>query len=361
MDDKNTRSGFALDLKAHRVLWGWRDGEALSEALDAANIKRFLLITSPDLTQQFATLEMGSTHEKQAGTFDQAVAHVPEASIVEARDAALQCRADGLVAFGGGTALDTAKGVSNETGLPIIAIPTNFSGSEVTWNFGVTRDGTKHTVRNPAVLARAVIYDASFIKSLPLTHAVCSGINAVAHAIEALYAPEANPFTHAIAESGIRHMLGGLKALASGERPRQARAACLMGSWLCGESLSQVGMGLHHRVCHVLGGSYGLPHAQTHTLMLPYMIAFNKDSAAVLHFLSELFEGTSPAQWLAEFSVLHGAPRTLRELGITEKQISEIAHRALATPVPNPRTVTAPQLEAVLLQAFRGDLIRAEA
>ncbi|MCI3208302.1 MULTISPECIES: iron-containing alcohol dehydrogenase [Pandoraea] len=351
-------TGFLLDLKAHRVVWGWRDGQALANVLDDASAARFLLVTSSARSRdRFTRLVTPALTTRCAGAFTGALEHVPLPSVDAGVDAAQRLAADSLVAFGGGTALDTAKAIGQRLGLPVFAVPTNFSGSEVTWNFGLTVDGTKQTVRDPAVLPRAVIYDSTLIQSLPLAQAICSGINAVAHAIEALYAPEANPFTQAIANAGIARMIQGLRSWASFADKHDAAEQCLAGAWLCGEALSQVGMGLHHRICHVLGGTYNLPHASVHTTLLPYVIGFNRHHVPALKQLDERFDGLSFAPALASFASAHGAPASLQAIGLRRQDIPDVARRVLAAPVANPRPVAVTDVEALLLRAYRGDLL----
>ncbi|WP_233836699.1 maleylacetate reductase [Paraburkholderia sp. ZP32-5] len=357
MADSASAANFAIDLFEHRIVWCSPFAEVLADELTSVGIRRFLLLSSEELARRFDAVAGDAVQRLIADRFTGIVSHVPEASVINATDAARNCDADGLLAFGGGSSLDTAKAVSDRLGLPIIAVPTNFSGSEVTWNFGLTANGAKQTVRNPAVLPKTVIYDHSLLRSLPLDVAVCSGINAVAHAIEALYAPQANPLTHALAETGIRKMIGGLREWAASQQSSDhAAQLCLTGSWLCGEVLSQVGMGLHHRICHVLGGAFGLPHAQTHTVLLPYSVEWNFDHAAALAPLADLFPEQTFAGGLAGFSALHGAPRSLRELGLTIEQIPEVAQKVLETPVANPRPVNTCDVRALLTRAYTGAL-----
>ena len=357
MGDNEIQAPFSLELRGHRIVSGNTIAEVLVRELRAEGISRFMLISSADLASEFENLADAEALAARAGTFTGVIPHVPDHSVVNAASEALECAADGLVVFGGGSALDTAKAVSDRLVLPIIAIPTNFSGSEVTWNYGLTVGGVKQTMRNPAVLARSVIYDPALLASLPKHIAICSGINAVAHAIEALYAPQANPLTRALAETGVRQMIAGLKLFCTLDEPTvDALTACFTGSWLCGEVLSQVGMGFHHRICHVLGGTYGLPHAQAHTVLLPYSIAWNSEHAPALAALSDLFPGRSLARGLAEFSIRHGAPRSLQDLGLRSSQIPQIAAQALATPVDNPHPVTLADVESILARALAGEL-----
>lgn len=358
MDAEPTGQSFALALRSHRIVWSSPAFGILKQELEAEGISRCLLISSDRLARRFDQAVDEALRELVVDRFIEVVPHVPKASATSAIEAAQRCDARGLLVIGGGSSLDTAKAVSNRLALPIVAIPTNFSGSEVTWNFGLTVDGVKQTVRNPAVLPKIVIYDPALIGTLPVDMAVCSGINAVAHAVEALYAPQANPFTEALAFMGISKVLRGLSEFIAtqGQSPGAA-AQCLAGAWLCGEVLSQVGMGLHHRICHVLGGTFGLPHAQVHTVLLPYVLDWNITAAPVLEGLSNLVEGPSPAQGLARLSVRGGAPASLESLGLESSQITEVAKLALQSPVSNPRPVSVRDVEAILVRAHVGALV----
>lgn len=358
MAGNSTKTNFSLELRAHRIVSGAPVAEVLADELTTLDMRRCMLVTTPNLSSHFDAMSDDATIRACAARFTGVIPHVPEPSVMQAVDTARACAADGLLVFGGGSALDTAKAVSDRTGLPILAIPTNFSGSEVTWNFGLTVNGVKQTVRNPAVLPRTVIYDPALLMTLPASVAMCSGINAIAHAIEALYAPQANPLTHALAETGIRKMIDGLRRFcANGERTTDAASDCLTGSWLCGEVLSQVGMGFHHRICHVLGGTFGLPHAEVHTVLLPYSVAWNYGHVPALAALSDVFGQQPFARALAEFSAAHGAPRSLEALGFSSGQIHQAAALASSTPIANPHPISASDIEAILAHAFAGDML----
>jgi maleylacetate reductase len=357
MSHDNRQSPFAMELRDHRIVFGASVADVLAAELEALNFKRFLLVSSPELALQFDKLAGDTATRKQGAQFTGVAPHVPESTVSQAVAAARECGADGLVAFGGGTALDTAKGVAHVLGLPILAIPTNFSGSEVTWVFGLTVDGAKHPTYDRNVLPRTVIYDPALLLTLPDEVVITSGMNAVAHAVEALYSPQTNPLTHALAETAIRKMIGGLQAFFSGDEPRERAAAeCLAGAWLSGEALSQVGMGIHHRVCHLLGGTYALAHSHAHTVMLPYSIALNYAHVPALPALSDLFPDRPFALGLAEFSIRHGAPRTLEAIGFSADDIAGAASLALRTPIANPRPIEVGDIESMIRHAYAGDL-----
>jgi maleylacetate reductase len=344
---------FSLVQRSHRVVFGVRFEAALDAELRDLGVGRYFLVSGPGGAARFRQAAQGVVETRCAGAFTEAVSHVPQAIAARAAAEVRESGAEGVVAFGGGAALDTAKAACLAAAVPILAIPTNFSGSEVTPNFGLTVEGFKRGVVDPTILPKTVIYDPRLSATLPQAAAVCSGVNAIAHALEALYAREANPLTAATAEAGVRRMVAGLSARGEAVRGK-ADADCLAGAWLCGEALAQVGMALHHRICHVLGGAFGLPHAETHTVVLPYSIAFNAPQAPGLAPLGDLFEGPSLAAGLAAFAARLGAPRTLRELGLQRGDIDAAARLALSTALQNPRAAGVADVAAIITQAFDG-------
>ena len=285
--------------------------------------------------------------------FTKTVPHVPDHVAEGACRTATSASADCLLAFGGGSALDTAKAVAHELHLPILAIPTTLSGSEVTFNFGLTVEGVKRTIIDPGVLPIVIIYDPSLFTSLPAADTVCSGINAIAHATEALYSRNANALTTAIAVAGISRLLRGLRH-GRIDPGLDATSECIYGAWLCGESLAQVGMGLHHRICHVLGGTFNLSHARTHTVMLPYVVAFNQPRTTALDPLRELYACDDVGVGMAQFATELGAPTCLRELGLPITAIERAASLALATPIDGPRSPSEAEVESLLKRAWTG-------
>jgi maleylacetate reductase len=345
---------FSVHPREHRIRFGESITEVLGEELTALGVAAPLLISSE---RGAAVLQRAFIRSGKAlpyiDAFTETLPHVPDRVARAAEQLATRTSADCLVAFGGGSALDTAKAVAHERPVPIIAIPTTLSGSEVTFNFGLTIDGVKQTIVDPKVLARVVAYDPSLFQSLAPLELICSGMNAIAHAVEALYSSHANPLTTSIASAGIEHMLRGLRRHPSAAG-LDAITHCMHGAWLCGEALAQVGMGLHHRLCHVLGGTFALPHAPTHTVLLPYVAAFNEPCTETLSPLRQLFDGESLAVGLRRMAEDLGAPLSLQSLGLPAEAIEHAADIALARPVDGPRQPTRPALAALLRRAWSG-------
>ncbi|MGJ5894808.1 maleylacetate reductase [Streptomyces sp. V2] len=281
--------------------------------------------------------------------------HVPVEVAERAVELAGELRADGCVAVGGGSAIGLGKALALRAGLPLIAVPTTYSGSEMTPVWGLTEDGVKRTGRDPAVLPRSVVYDPDLTVGMPVDLSVTSGVNAIAHAAEGLYSPGVSPLLQLMAEEGVRAMAGALPELASAPGDLAARGRALYGAWLCGAVLGSTVMGLHHKLAHVLGGTFGLPHAETHTVLLPYVLAFNSPAAPdALTRLGRALGAEESVGALRELCGRLGAPRSLGELGLTEGDLGRAVELAVGTAYPNPREVTADGVLGVLRDAFAG-------
>ncbi|AZP23637.1 maleylacetate reductase [Streptomyces aquilus] len=290
-----------------------------------------------------------------AGLHTGARMHVPVEVADRAVQVALAADADGCVAVGGGSAIGLGKAIALRTGLPLIAVPSTYSGSEATPVWGLTEHGAKRTGRDQAVLPRSIVYDPELTLPLPVPLSVTSGVNAIAHAVEALYAPDTSPLIALTAEEGFRAMAGALPRLAADPRNLDARGRALYGAWLCGSCLGATTMGLHHKLCHVLGGTFGLPHAETHTVVLPYALAYNAPAApeAATAVARALDAADAPtALWRLAGDL--GAPRSLAELGLKEADLTVAAEQAAGQAYPNPREVTADGVLALLRAAFEG-------
>ena len=221
--------------------------------------------------------------------------------------------------------------------------------------WGLTEDGAKRTGRDPVVQPRSVVYDPRLTLSLPVPLTVTSGINALAHAVEALYAPDVSPLVSVMAEDGVRAMAEALPRLAATPDDLDARSRALYAAWLCGACLGATTMGLHHKLCHVLGGTYGLPHAETHTVVLPYALAHNAPAAPrALTVLRRALGADDAPRALWDLAGRLGAPRSLAELGLTQADVTPAAARAAGEPYANPREVTVEGVRGVLRAAYEG-------
>jgi maleylacetate reductase len=285
--------------------------------------------------------------------------HVPVEVAREAIRAAQKARAGVLVSIGGGSATGLAKAVAREAGLPILAVPTTYAGSEMTPIWGQSDQGGKTTRRDPRVLPRIVVYDPALTVSMPADLTAASGVNALAHALESLYAPDRTSLSSDVAEEAIRALAHGLPRAITRPDDMQARADALRGAWLAGWALGSTTMGLHHKLAHVLGGAYRLPHAGVHSALLPQVAGFNAPSALGPYSRAARAlgirgpEAVPPA--LFELARDLRAPASLAELGLNIDAIDEVAKNIAESDVPNPREFTRDDLGSLLRRAYVGE------
>jgi len=348
-------SSFTFETQATRVVFGAGSLARIAVEIDRLGAERVMLVSTPGRSELCRrTREL--LESRVVETFGRAVVHVPEDVAVAARNAADAVKADCIVALGGGSAIGVAKAVALHSGARIVAVPTTYGGSEMTPIWGVTQKGRKETGRNPRVQPRVVLYDPDLTLALPPRVSASSGLNALAHCVEALYASDANPLTHAAATQGIRLLASALPRIVEAPADRDQRANALKGSWLAGFALGTVQMALHHKLCHTLGGSFGLPHSDTHAVLLPYCAAYNRDAAkeAMRAAAAALGVEDAPTE-LLNLARAIGAPLSLAEIGMREDDIDSAAELAVERQYPNPRPVTKEGVRELLGAAYRGD------
>lgn len=345
-----------------RVVFGAGSLAQLAHELDMLGSAKALILSTPEQrasAERVADL-LGS---RAAGIFDRALMHVPIETAREARELARQLGADCAVAIGGGSTTGLGKAIALDSGLPILAIPTTYAGSEMTPIYGITEAGLKKTGRDLRVLPRTVIYDPELTLSLPLGMSVSSGINAIAHAAEGLYATDGNPIMDLMAREGIAAIARALPALKQAADDLAARSDALYGAWLCGTVLGNVGMALHHKLCHTLGGSFSLPHAETHTIVLAHALAYNAAAApqamqkiaeAVHVDGSRTSKAISAAQAVFDLAKDNGAPVALRDIGMKEADLDKACDIAMQNQYPNPRPLERTAIRQLLQDAFEG-------
>lgn len=272
--------------------------------------------------------------------------HVPVALAERARAAAAAHDVDVVVAIGGGSAIGLAKAIALDRGVRIVAVPTTYAGSEATNVWGLTDADGKRTGTDDRVLPDTVVYDPSLTASLPPELAAASGLNAVAHCVDSFWGPDTDPIDAALAAEGLRALATGLR---DGDR-----AGLQYGCYLAAVAFASAGSGLHHKVCHVLGGRFDLPHAATHAIVLPYVLAFNAPAAPdAAARVAAALGGSDPVAGLLGLN-LH-APRALRDIGLTEADLPAAVDAVLpAVPPTNPRPVDAAALERLLRAAWAG-------
>jgi alcohol dehydrogenase class IV len=331
-------------------------GPRLADGLAALGARRVLLVVS-DADGEIAAPIAAALGERIANRFSDVRPHVPVEVAHAARAAAAACAADAVLSVGGGSTTGTAKAIALAAGLPVVAVPTTYAGSEVTPVWGLTEGGRKTTGIDVRVLPRLVVYDPELTLTLPVGLSVASGLNALAHCVEAFWAPGRNPITSLIAEEGIRGVAQGLPGIARDGQDTTARALTLYAAWLAGTAFATAGSSVHHKICHVLGGAFDLPHAETHAVVLPYATALAAprapgSDARIAAALGA--EGESAAEALAAFAGQLGAPRSLREIGLGDDQLDRAIDLVDATLSQLPEPVTRAQTTALLGAAFAG-------
>lgn len=346
---------FIHDPLTPRVLFGAGRLQSLGEELNLLGIRRVLVISTPEqreLANQVAALIPGSV----AGLFDRATMHVPSHIVDQAASAARELGVDGYVAPGGGSTIGLAKMLALHSSLPIIAIPTTYAGSEMTSIYGVTENDLKKTGRDRRVLARTVIYDPELTFGLPAGISVTSGLNAIAHAVEGLYAPEVNPILAIMAQQGIAALARSIPVVRATPRDLEARSQAQYGAWLCGSVLGNVSMALHHKLCHTLGGTFNLPHAETHTVVLPHALAYNTSAIPRANaWLQEALATREPAQALFDLAKSNGAPVSLQSIGMKEADLDRACELVMSAQYPNPRPLEKYAIANLLRRAYRGE------
>ena len=347
-------TGFEHETFGQRVRFT-RDGAAGGVAAEVSRLgaERVMVIASASgealAARVTAEIPVVSVH-------NDVVMHVPVEVADRARKAAESSEADAVVCIGGGSTTGLAKAVALTTGLPIVAVPTTYAGSEATNVWGLTKDATKTTGVDPRVLPRAIVYDASVTTSLPVDLSVVSGLNALAHCVDSMWAPRTDPIDRALAEEGIRALGEALPRVVEAPDDLAGREQMQYGAYLAAVAFSSAGSGLHHKICHVLGGRYDLPHAQTHAIVLPHVLALNAPYVpeAEARIARALGSGTALGR-LLELRSRIGAPTSLRDHGLLEEQLADAASAALASvPPSNPVAVSADDLERLLRRAWQG-------
>ncbi|MEX0278840.1 MAG: maleylacetate reductase [Ruegeria sp.] len=317
--------------------------------------EKALVLSTPeqaDMAMELATV----IGDRASGVFTRATMHTPVDVTEEAVEHARSIQADSLVAIGGGSTIGLGKAIALRTGLPQIAIPTTYAGSEATPILGQTKNGIKSTLTDQSVLPRAILYDPELVASLPTAMTVNSALNAMAHAAEALYAKDRTDQTTELAINGLDAFAAGLPKVVADPGDLKAREDTQHGAWACGTVLGQVGMALHHKLCHTLGGSFNLPHAETHAIVLPHAIAYNAAGVPdLLAPVSQALDGTGPGQALWNFAKAMGAPMALKDLGLSETDLDRATEIALSNPYWNPQPVTADGLRTLLHNAWAGN------
>ncbi|MGK3206073.1 maleylacetate reductase [Amycolatopsis sp. MEPSY49] len=347
-------AGFEYVGLPYRILFGRGLLEKVDDEVTRLGRSRVLLLSAGDLA------EPGDRVEKLLGPlcvarFDGAALHTPVGVTEEAMGHLRASDADCVVAVGGGSTTGLSKALAARTGVDQVILPTTYAGSEVTPVLGETAGGKKTTRSSPSILPETVIYDVELSRGLPVPIAVTSAVNALAHAVEALYPAQANPIVDGWAFDAISGIGTGLRRLADEPTDLDVRSDLLRGAWLAGMCLASVGMGLHHKLCHVLGGSFGLPHASTHTVVLPHVMSYNAPAVPeVMERIGRALDTPDAPSGVFDLIERLDGPTSLRSLGLGLGDLGEVADQVTASPYPNPQPLTRKEILELLTGAWHG-------
>lgn len=347
---------FTYDALPGRIVFGPAAARTeLCREIDRLGAARILLI-STERGAQLARELAEPFADRVVEVFTAVRPHVPVTVADAARTVAATVAADVVLSVGGGSTTGTAKAVVLTTGLPIVAVPTTYSGSEVTPVWGLTDENRKRTGRDRRVLPTTVIYDPQLTLTLPVDVATASGLNAMAHCVDALWAPGHNPVSALTAEEGLRVLAAGLPAVVADPADLAARSDLHYGAYLAGSAFAVTGSGLHHTICHVLGGAFDLPHARTHAIVLPHVLAFNGPAAPdATRRIGRALDAAEPIAALHELTRRLGIPAGLRELGLRAEQVEEaVGLIEPRVPADNPRPIDTAALRGLIHSAWAG-------
>lgn len=353
---------FTYTQNPSRVIFGSGALKNLPAELTRQGLSKPLLLSTPRQLSRAENVKALLSDFEVAGIFSRATMHTPTEITDEALGYMKSTAADCLVSIGGGSTIGLGKAMSFRTGLPHICIPTTYAGSEMTPILGETAAGIKKTQTEPKILPGTVVYDVDLTMTLPVGMSSASGINAIAHSVEALYATNANPVTSLLALEGIRALAVSLPEIVKSPQSAEARQLALYGACLCGICIGSVGMSLHHKLCHALGGTFNLPHAQTHTVVLPHALAYNfpKLGPDVQKRLGDAFPESNgdPVVGLNVLLEKLGVERGLRAYGMKEEDIDRAADLAVSNDYANPRKVERDGIREVIRRAWAGEPAR---
>ena len=345
---------FTYQGSAARIVFGNGTSGDVGKWVEALECRRALVLSTPHQASdaQAMSKRLGNL---SVGTFTEATMHTPVDVTERAVARAAELGADCVVSLGGGSTTGLGKAMAYRTDIQQIVVATTYAGSEVTPILGQTENGAKTTLRSPKVTPEVVIYDPQLTLGLPVGMSITSGLNAIAHAAEGLYAPDRNPMTTMMSIDGMRALEDALPVLIDSPHDGAAREKALYGAWLCGTVLGQISMSLHHKICHTLGGSFDTPHAETHSVMLPHTIGFNASAVPDLMTpISDIFGDATPGQALYDFAKSIGSPMALSDFGLSEADLDRAADIATKNPYSNPRPIDRTSIRALLQDAWSG-------
>lgn len=345
---------FEYNALPSRVVFGAGRRVEVGAELDRLGIKRALVLSTADQSEVCATFA-SMIGDRLGAIYPGAVMHTPVGVTESAMHQMEQMKCDGILAVGGGSTIGLGKAIAYRTDLPQVVVPTTYAGSEMTPILGQTENNIKTTLKSPKVLPETVIYDPDLTLTLPDFISGPSGMNAIAHSVEALYAENTNPIISMMAEDSIRALGQSLPVIMQDGQDMQARAQAQYGAWLAGTCLGAVGMAIHHKICHTLGGTFNLPHADVHCLMIPYTAQYNADAAPeAMSRIARALGCENASSGLFDLLQKVGKTKTLAEMGMTKADLDKAANLAVQNPYYNPRPVTKEGVREMLQAAFEG-------
>jgi maleylacetate reductase len=344
-------ASFVQDVAPQRVVFAAGAIAQVPHEVARLGLTRTLVVATPGSGARLGQRLVGLLDGRAAGLHAQAALHVPKAVAEAGVAAARAAKADGIVAAGGGAATGLAKIIARDLGLPVLALPTTYSGSEATPVWGMTDGERKFTGKDARVVPRTVIYDPDLTLALPAPVSAASGMNALAHCVGGLLIPDRTPVTEALAADAARRFATALPRVVDHGNEVQARGECLVAAWLAGTVLN-AGSWLTHKLAHVLGG-LGLPHAETHAIILPHTARFCLAAApAARARLAQAFGADDPTQRLAAMLAGFPIPQRLADVGFERSKIEFVASEVAALGIAVPRPVSGADVRALLAAAY---------
>jgi maleylacetate reductase len=345
---------FVHELQSGRVVFGAGSLKTVSSEVARLGGERVLLI-SDEFVKDAADELADGLGNHVIRRVSEVVQHVPVELADAVASVARRDRIDVVVCVGGGSATGLAKAVALRHDVRILAVPTTYAGSEMTPIWGLTSGAEKRTGRDPRVLPRAVVYDPELTYTMPPSLSAASGLNAMAHSVEALYAEDASPIVRLIAEESIRALAQSLPRVVEQPNDPDARAEALYGAWLAGTSLGNATMGIHHKICHTLGGAYNLPHAAMHAALLPYVAAFNRLAAPdAMDALARALGVDDGPAGLWDLTRSIGAPTSLTDVGFEQAFVDDASAIIARANITTPRRADEVGIRRVLHAALDG-------
>ncbi|KAA8646694.1 hypothetical protein EYZ11_010943 [Aspergillus tanneri] len=353
---------FEYNASPARVIFGSGTLSRLSEEVARHRVKAPLIVSTPQQVDQASQLK-DLLDGKVAGVFTEATMHTPYTITEKALAYTKSVNADSVISIGGGSTIGLGKAISIRTGLLHICIPTTYAGSEMTPILGETEGGQKITRSDPKILPGAVIYDVDLTMTLPAGMSATSGVNAIAHSVEALYARNTNPIISLLAIEGIKTLAASLPKIVESPSDITSRQSAFFGAWLCGTCLGTAEMSFHHKLCHTLGGFFNMPHAETHTIILPHALAYNAPAIPeVMKRLADVLPGSGGDAIKGLNALLERlkVKRGLKSFGFKEEDLDKAAEIAVENPYWSPRVIVKRPIRELLRRAWAGEEARTD-